>query len=367
MKLLVLFLFLSYTTFSQDFTFTNIDTKTGASFRGLSVLPNEKNGVAWLGGTKGNIGYTLDGGATWNFTQIKGYEKCDFRSIYALSEKAVIIANAGTPAYILFTNDGGKNWQKVFESHDSAVFFDGITFWPNKKLSLVSCDPVDNKKYLFSLKMRGLVYGDPINGKMYLIRLTVVGNYRNWFQNVICTNAPNSPLLTKGEASFAASGTTIRRNHKKIKIATGGTVSRIWTASHKLNNWLPQPTPILPGNETTGIFSMAWANKKKGIIVGGDYKLDTLRKDHVFYTTDGGKTWAPPTLPTRGYRECVEYINKNTAITTGPTGTDFTIDGGKTWQPLNDEKGFHVIKKIPGTHNLIMAGSNGKVMIVREQ
>ncbi len=347
MKLLLLFLFLSFTTFSQDFTFTSIDTKTGASFRGLSVLSKNHKEVAWLGGTKGNIGYTLDGGTTWNFTQLKGYEKCDFRSVYALSEKSVVIANAGTPAYILFTNDGGKNWQKVYESHDSAVFFDGITFWANNK--------------------NGLIYGDPVNGKMLLMRLKVIGNYRKPYQKLVCSLLSSGPALTKGEASFAASGTTIRGNHKKIMIATGGTVSRIWTASHKLKNWHPLPTPILQGKETTGIFSMAWADEKNGIIVGGDYKQDTLCKDHVFYSSDGGKTWTAPTQPTRGYRECVEYINKYTAITTGPTGTEITHDGGKTWKPINDEKGFHVIKNIPGTHNLIMAGSSGKVMLVNEK
>lgn len=150
-------------------------------------------------------------------------------------------------------------------------------------------------------------------------------------------------------------------------IATGGTVSRIWTASHKLKNWHPLATPILQGKETTGIFSMAWEDEKNGIIVGGDYKQDTLCKDHVFYTTDGGKTWVAPAKPTRGYKECVEYMNKNSAYALGPKGADITYDCGKTWQPVYGEIGFHVIKKIPGTNNLIMAGSNGKVKIVRQQ
>ena len=51
------------------------------SFRGLSVVDDK---VIWVSGSKGTIAKSNDGGNTFTFMQLKGYEKSDFRDIESL-------------------------------------------------------------------------------------------------------------------------------------------------------------------------------------------------------------------------------------------------------------------------------------------
>lgn len=319
---------------AQQLLLQQIPTHTGASFRGLSVVDNK---VAWVGGTNGTIGITTNGGNSWHMNQIRGYEQYDFRSVYAFDEKNAVIANAGTPAFILYTTDAGMHWKEVYRNTDTAAFLDGVSFWDN-----------DN----------GIMYGDPVHGR--LLMLTTHNGGKSWQE------IPESsrPIMEQGEASFAASGTTIRCSGKNsVSIATGGKKSRLLRSEDRGITWEYISTPILQGQTTTGIFSFA-TSREHMIIVGGDYKQDTLCDRHIFISDDYGTTWKAPGKPTRGYRECVEYINDNTAIATGPTGTDLTTDNGATWQPVSDEKQYHVIRKSRRGNLLIMAGGSGKIGVV---
>lgn len=331
--------FLCFSTVCNGQQITSIPITTGvnSSFRGLSIV-NDK--VAWVSGSKGWLGRSVDGGKNWTFTQLKGYEKLDFRSIYAFNKTTAIIANAGSPAHILKTTDGGENWNEVYVNNDKNAFIDGVDFWNAKE---------------------GIIFGDPINSRMLLLKTLDQGE--TW------TEQPesNRPQLNEGEASFAASGTTVRCvGDKTVVIATGGKISRLWISDDKGANWKTTETPILQGQPTQGIFSVAVSeDQKTAVIVGGDFQQDSLKKDHVFYTLDGGLHWNSPITPTRGYRECVEYITSNMLIATGPTGTDVSYDGGKNWSASSDEKSFHVIRKARKGKLVVLAGGEGKLNVVK--
>jgi len=319
--------------FAQQFHFKNITSVPDASFRGLSVIDDR---VAWVSGSDGWFSTTTDGGNHWNFRKVKGFEQVDFRSLYAFDAQSAIIANADAPAYILRTDDGGQIWKVVYKNEDTAAFFDGIDFWNNHD---------------------GIIYGDPIKGIMTILRTEDGGlTWRELPQL-------KRPHLAQEEASFAASGTNIRcLNNNSLIIATGGKVSRLWTSHNRGADWQQVKTPIIQGKNTTGVFSVAFQNETTGIIVGGDYKLDSLKTNNAFYTKNGGKDWLTPSATTGGYRECVEFIDHKTAIATGPGGTDISRDKGETWQPLPDEKGFHVIRKSRKGSLIILAGK-GRIFI----
>jgi photosystem II stability/assembly factor-like uncharacterized protein len=336
MRLLTfLLLIIVQQAFSQQPTVQTTRLTRPASLRGLSVVDDN---VAWVSGDHGCIAISTDGGNSWKQMQVAGFEKYDFRSIYAFNAKTAIIANAGTPAHILLTTDGGATWNVVYKNNDSAAFFDGIDFWNSNE---------------------GIIYGDPIKGRMLLLRTTDAG--KTWKE----LPAEITPALETGEASFAASGTAIRCiGNSKVVIATGGTVSRLWVSGNKGDTWDHLSTPILQGDATTGIFSVAFTDEHHAIIVGGDYKEQQLQVNHVFITEDGGYTWVPPFTPTGGYRECIEYIGKNTAVAVGPAGADITRDGGKKWEKFPAD-GFHVIRKSRKGSLVLLAGVEGKIAVLK--
>lgn len=324
------------TSIAQDLVWKNYTVPITSSFRAVSVV-NDK--VAWVSGTKGWLGRTRDGGKSWSFRQIAGYETYDFRSLYAFDSLRVIAANAGTPAMILLTIDGGRNWKKVYQNDAPEAFLDGLDFWNDEN---------------------GLAYGDPIGGRMLLVSTHDGGT--TWQE----LPEASRPELKKGEASFAASGTGLRcYDKKKAVITTGGLVSRYWTSPDNGLTWSVADWPILQNVESGGAYSaIFWG--KKGVVVGGDYKAETKTGNHVYLTTDRAKTWTLPMRPTRGLRECVEFLGKENVIAIGPSGCDLSTDGGFNWLAFSDEKGFHVIRKARDG-KLIVAAGNSRLATLTEK
>ncbi len=325
---------ISACTRDQRLELRPVDSK--ASFRGLSVVDDD---VAWVSGSSGTVARTTDGGLTWAVVSPFGYDSIGIRSIYAFDAQSAVIGTAGYPAHILRTDDGGDTWELVYTNTDSAAFIDGVDFWDTD---------------------RGIMYGDPIDGLMLLIRTTDGG--RTWSDLPI----ENRPELEPGEYSFAASGTGIRcYGSERLVISTGGSVARLWMSEDAGLTWTAHATPMMQGEASTGIFSVAFLNGEYAVIVGGDYRRDTLATDHVYLSRDGGSDWIAPERPTRGYRECVEVLSGNTLVATGPTGSDISYDGGEHWDPMSDEKGLHVVRKARVGSLVVLAGNEGKVFVLR--
>jgi hypothetical protein len=96
-----------YLQAKAQYTIQVLDTSTFAlgqgvvlhktSFRGLSVVDDN---IIWVSGSRGTIAKSLDGGKTFEYSQLKGYEKSDFRDVEAFDAKHAIIMSSGTPALI---------------------------------------------------------------------------------------------------------------------------------------------------------------------------------------------------------------------------------------------------------------------------
>ena len=329
----VLLMLLVQAGVAQELHFRSVGIDTTCTYRGLSVVDDQ---VAWVSG-KGTVITTNDGGAQWEQRKIKGFEKLDFRTLYAFNAKEAVIANAGSPAYILRTSDGGDNWQVVYYNDDDAAFFDGADFWNNRD---------------------GIIYGDPVNGRMLLLRTHDGG--KTWKE----LPDRSRPAMKEGEASFAASGTGIRcYGQRKVFISSGGKVSRLYVSNDKGKTWEVRTSPMMHGESSAGIFSLAFATANNGVIAGGDYLNNTLAKDHVFYTRDGGKTWKAPKTPTRGQRECVEVVPPHLVLASGVTGMELSRDGGVNWKPVDGQKNFAVARKAR-KGKLVLAAGKGKLSIL---
>lgn len=307
-------------------------TDTGtASFRGMSIVSDQ---VAWISGSNGTIGRTIDGGKTWKWIQPKGYERLDFRDIEAFDGNKAIVVNAGSPAYVLLTSDGGVTWKETYKNTDSAIFLDGMDFWDENT---------------------GIIFGDPINNKMQLLKTRDGG--LNW-QDV---SGNLKAELASGEAGFAASGTSIRTYGEGIVwIATGGTVSNIYRSDNYGYTWSVFKCPIWQGESSTGPFSLAVNDQKTGVVVGGNYLKDQENTNNVLLTLDGGETWIKPRQAVAGYRSGVMYVDKQTLFATGSSGTDVSLNGGYNWHKISD-LGFNVIQKAKTGSLILLAGNKGQL------
>src|SRR6478735_11591504 len=93
----VLCLIISVFATAQQPTIKILESGKRISIRGLSVVSDK---VIWASGSGGNVARSTDGGNTFTWMKVPGYEKNDFRDIEAFDENTAIIMGITTPAVI---------------------------------------------------------------------------------------------------------------------------------------------------------------------------------------------------------------------------------------------------------------------------
>ncbi|GAB2783925.1 oxidoreductase [Rhabdobacter roseus] len=308
-----------------------LDVKTTASFRTVHALSST---TCWIGGTKGTIVHTTDGGQSWNVMQVPGADSLDFRCVRAFDQRTALAMSAGLAeegkARIYRTQDGGTSWQLVYQTTQKGVFLDGMDFWDAG---------------------RGIGFGDPIDGRFFI--LTTQDGGRTW-QEVPLAQRPEA---LPGEAAFAASGTSlVVVGKKQVLIGTGGgKVARVLRSEDSGQSWQAVETPLAAG-PTSGIFGLRFWDEKHGLAVGGDYRNYLDATPNVLLTQDGGATWqrggdARP----NGLKEAVGLyrVNKKEKrlhpaavrqwlLVIGASGSGYSPNYGQTWVVL-DQHPFHAV------------------------
>jgi photosystem II stability/assembly factor-like uncharacterized protein len=301
-------------------SWVNQTSPTSERLRGVSAASAT---VAWASGDKGTVVRTVDGGATWTRAVIPESESLDFRDIEAFgADTAYLLAiGNGDKSRIYKTEDGGKTWAVQFTNPDSRAFYDAIAFWDAKT---------------------GIAVGDPVDGRFTIIRTSDGG--RTWAR----VPAANIPEALPGDGAFAASGTClVVQGSRHAWFGTGGAArARVYRSTDQGFSWAVADTPIMAGNASSGVFSLAFSDTSHGIAVGGDYRLERETGDNLATTSDGGRTWAlPGTTRLRSFRSAVAFVPGSQGrrlIAVGPGGTDTSADGGSGWAPIGDE-GFHAL------------------------
>ncbi len=319
----VIFCLLNASSAAQTVALLNSGSK--ASLRGLSVVNDE---VVWVSGTGGSVGRSIDGGETWAWTTVKGFEKTDFRDIEAFDKNTAIIMGIADPAYILKTIDGGQNWKIVFKDTTKGMFLDAMEFWNEQS---------------------GIVIGDPMGDKIFIARTFDGGE--NWRG----IPAANNPTADKGEAFFASSGTNVRKLSKQEAVfVSGGLRARLFIRDRKID------LPIIQGKESTGANSVAVKNKKCLIVVGGDFNAKDDTTKNCVLTTDGGETFSAPVAGPHGYRSCIEYLGKKNWVSCGLNGVDYSSDEGQHWTWIS-KVSFHAVRKAKKGNAVYFSGGGGRI------
>jgi photosystem II stability/assembly factor-like uncharacterized protein len=311
---------------------------TTASLRGLSAVSDR---VVWASGTRGTVLRTTDGGTTWRVMTVPGADSLDFRDIEAFDTRRAYVLSIGngSASRIYKTVDGGATWTLQFTNPDTAAFYDCFDFWNAE---------------------RGLAVSDPVQGRFRIIGTSDGG--ATWSE----LRPERIPPTVPGEAAFAASGTCLVVGRPDdVWIASGaGWQARVYRSDTGGISWQVASTPIRREMASRGIFSIAFADRQRGVVVGGDYQNPTDTASNVALTDDGGVTWRLPAGRPGGYRSAVAYVPGTAGqalVAVGTLGSDYSADGGESWTPI-DTLALNTVAFAAGRQTVGWAvGPNGRV------
>ena len=313
--LLFALLFLgAFQSFSQWNSLT-LDTK--ASFRAIRSLGSH----IWIGGTRGTVLHSSDEGEHFTVSRVPGADSLDFRDLAILDENTVLLMSAGPAengaAKIFRTANAGKSWELAFQIKEKGYFFDAI-LWEGKQ---------------------GLVLSDPAGPFYGLIRISDKG------RNYELLNPTNHPTLQKGEAAFAASGSSLQKTKKGYFIVTGGGEKARVLYGKDAQHWESLYAEI-PGGEGTGFFSLGVRDTKNLWIAGGNYARIKEGPVPVLESKDSGKSWSAIVDAPAYYVEKIVWAEPYW-ILSGPAESSAFDPKTKRWVSLG---------KSP-YHNLCQAGN----------
>jgi photosystem II stability/assembly factor-like uncharacterized protein len=173
------------------------------------------------------------------------------------------------------------------------------------------------------------------------------------------------PPALPGEGAFAASGTcvvTARRTNAWF--ATGGAArARVFRSTDRGSTWQVADTPLAAGVASAGAFSLAFADARHGLVVGGDYRKEGESSANLAVTNDGGRTWLAPPTRLRGFRSAAAVWRREADVgwmATGPAGTEWSMDGGRTWTAIPGD-GFHALSIAARGAAVWVVGEQGRI------
>ncbi len=289
-------------------TFTVQTSGTTSALRGVWAVSDQ---VVWASGTRGTYLRTLDGGAHWMAATVPDAGSLDFRDVQGVDADTAYLLSIGKGATsrVYKTTDGGTHWTISLQNADANGFFDEMAFW--------------NPRH-------GILVGDQVDGQMVVMATEDGG--ASW-------QRLKMPPALPGEGAFAASGTGITvLDDREVWIGTGGKdAARVYHSSDAGRTWSVVSTPIRADADDAGIFSVAFADARHGIAVGGSYRKFNETTGVIAVTADGGATWTVPAgAPPKGFRSAVTYLaDSKMWIAVGTSGADVSTDGGQNWKQFD--------------------------------
>jgi photosystem II stability/assembly factor-like uncharacterized protein len=332
----ILVLLFSFVFISCKSTFKVVERKDimldSVSIR--AILP--MNGGVWFGGTNSKAGFvSFNNDSETKIVKLQN-EKTDFRSI-GNNGKDVLLLNAGSPANMYKLNTFGYSCASslIYSESGEKVFYDSmfIDIWTGF----------------------GVVIGDPTEDCLSILLTEDSG--KTW-NKIPCSNLPKT---IEGEAAFAASDTNVKIVDGVIFIISGGKKSRLFKSKDKGKSWEVFETPIIQGEAMTGAFSMDFYNKRKGIIVGGNYEQQKDNSSNKAFTKNAGKTWKLiAENEAFGYASCVQFMPKSNGrviYTCGTSGVYYSTNFGRKWHKILEDTDFYTLR-FSSNKFIYLAGRN---------
>ena len=315
----------------------------------IRALQAVNDSTVWFAASHGVYGYTKNGGVSWFVDSVKVDSVFpEFRSLAVLNENTVLLLSIDSPAYLLKTTTGGREWKQVYSNHSPGIFFDCMKF---------------------SNAENGIAVGDPVKNCFQIITTTDGGE--TW-KPTPCSTIP--PAL-EGETCFAASNSNISLVKNKVWFATGGSHARVFYSDDFGKHFTATATPLTQGGKMTGAFSLYFTDENTGIAGGGDYEKTDSSITALSITRDGGKTWLPIVTNKSFFVSCVQLVKTKTAtqlLVTGHYGTyllEEAKNGGykvvELTGSMEEKLKFNTLSLAPGNRTIWLAGSKGKIARIK--
>jgi photosystem II stability/assembly factor-like uncharacterized protein len=183
--------------------------------------------------------------------------------------------------------------------------------------------------------------------------------------------ARNLPPAQPGEAAFAASGTCVAtQGENHAWIATGAAEkARILATADGGDTWKAYGTPIVQGTPASGIFTVAFRDRRHGILAGGDLEAPDALSDNVAVSKDGGKTWKLVRgTPFPGAAYGLSYVpagrhprNQRMVVITGPGGAAWTANEGRKWHLIPGVRDYWAVA-FADPHRGWLVGTDGRIL-----
>lgn len=284
---------------------SGIDTNLRAICVAHSAGANTPASV-WASGSNGVILRSTDDGRTWKRLHVDGGDALDFRGVRVFDARAAYVMSSGEgeKSRTYKTRDGGETWTLQYTDKRREFFLDGLVCVSEKRCWAIS---------------------DPVEGKFLLVQTEDGEKWKEMPRD-------GMPAALAGEGVFAASNTALAIcGGGEILFGTGGPAARVFRSADLGRTWSVAATPVVSGNASSGIFSLACAGEAV-VAVGGDYK-DTQRALRVAaYSLDRGATWQLSAQGPGGFRSGVVSIDGKRLVAVGPDGADVSDDGGVHWE-----------------------------------
>ena len=303
-KHILFFALLFLSTFQSFGQWNPLQLDTKSSFRAI----RSHGSHIWIGGTRGTFIHSSDGGEHFTVSQVPGADSLDFRDLAILDDKTVLLMSAGPAengaAKIFRTENGGMSWELAFQIKEKGYFFDAL-IWEGKQ---------------------GLILSDPAGPFYGLIRINNKG------RNYQLLNPTSHPELQKGEAAFAASGSSLQKTKNGYYIVTGGGEKARVLSSKDALNWESIFAEI-PGGEGTGFFSLGVRDAKNLWIGGGNYARIKEGPVPLLESKNAGMSWSQVAGAPAYYVEKILWA-KPYWILSGPAESSAFDPMNKRWISL---------------------------------
>lgn len=313
-----------------------VTLQNSGTTQGLIAVSPVNERIVWVAGRGGTYGVTTDGGRSWRTGVVPGADSLQFRDVEGKSprEAYLLSIGSGTDSRIYHTSNGGRTWETQFTNQDPAGFYDCFAFFEGRG---------------------ALVMGDAVGTRFPILRST---NERTWTDI-----GDKVPAAVAGEAGFASSGTCMATlGNRHAWFATGGaSPSRIFATRDRGEHWDVYPTP-LRGSPSAGVFSVAFQDRRHGVIAGGDLDPAAEPFDNVATTDDGGRTWEVGGRAPIGTIYGIAYADRwrSTLVATSPLGTAWSRDNGATWTQFDGLAGLWAVAFTGGTGWAV--GTDGQIV-----